>query len=300
MKGLLSYLLFRGVSGLFGLLPEPAVRHTGRGIGRLLSYVAKDRLALQERHMRRVLGSEATGDQVTAAAREMFSSYGRYWAEVFWFRPRREDAVLERTDVLGLGPLREARDSGRGVIFVLPHSGNWEAAGPIGESLSLPVLAVAEDLPNPRITDWFVDTRAAFGIEVVLAGRGSMMRRLARGLREGQSVALVADRDVTGKGVEVEFFGEMTSMPAGAMVLAEMTGAAIFPVGPYFNDGAGYRLVVHEPMVMPDVDDRGERIRVGTQQIARKLEEIIRERPTQWHLFQPLWPSDRAWLEERG
>ena len=300
MKGLLSYSLFRVASGMFGLLPEPVVRHLGRGIGWALSYVATDRLALQERHMRRVLGPDASEDEVVAAAREMFSSYGRYWAEVFWFRSRREDAILRRSEVLGLGPLIEARDAGEGLIMVLPHCGNWEAAGPVADSLSIPVLAVAEDLPNPRITEWFVETRAAYGIEVVLAGQGSMMRRLARGLRKGQSVALVSDRSVTGKGVDVEFFGEMTSMPAGPMVLAEMTGAAIFPVGPYFEEGAGYRLVVHDPLEMPDIDDRTERIRVGTQEIARKLEEIIRERPTQWHLFQPLWPSDRAWLEQRG
>ena len=300
MKGYLGYLLYRMLSGLFGLLPEPAVRLTGRGLGRLLSYVAGDRLALQERHMRRVLGPDVGDAEVTAAAREMFSSYGRYWAEVFWFRPRREQAVLDRSHVDGVEGLNEARDSGRGIVLALPHCGNWEAAGPVAESLRIPVLAVAEDLPNPRITDWFVETRAAFGIEVVLTGQGSMMRRLARGLRKGQSVALVADRDVTGKGVEVEFFGEKANMPAGPVVLADMTGAALFPVGAYFNDGAGYRLEVHEPMDLPDIEDRTERIRVGTQELARKLEEIIRKHPTQWHLFQPNWPSDREWQKERG
>ena len=193
----------------------------------------------------------------------------------------------------------EARDAGRGIILALPHCGNWEAAGPIADSLRIPVLAVAEDLPNPRITEWFVQTRAGFGIDVVLTGEGSMMRRLARGLRAGKSVALVADRDVTGKGIEVEFFGEKTTMPAGPAVLADMTGAAVFAVSPYFEDGPGYRIIVHEPMELPAIEDRGERIQIATQRLARKLEEIIRERPPQWHLFQPNWPSDRTWLEER-
>jgi KDO2-lipid IV(A) lauroyltransferase len=299
VKGYLAYLLYRVLAGLFGLLPEPAVRRSGRGLGRLLSYVAGDRFALQQRHMRRVLGPGPTEDEVTSAAREMFSSYGRYWAEVFWFRPRREQWILDSSNVTGLGPLTEARDAGRGIILALPHCGNWEAAGPIADFLRIPVLAVAEDLPNPRITEWFVQTRAGFGIEVVLTGQGSMMRRLARGLRDGKSVALVADRDVTGKGIEVEFFGEKTTMPAGPAVLADLTGAAVFPVAPYFEDGAGYRLIVHEPMELPEIEDRSERIEVATQRLARKLEEIIRERPTQWHLFQPNWPSDRVWLEER-
>lgn len=250
--------------------------------------------------MRRVLGAAVSETEVTAAAREMFASYGRYWADVFWFRPRRKEQVAELSYITGLEPVFEAKSAGRGIIFALPHMGNWEAAGTVAEAIEVPVLAVAEDLSNPRITDWFVETRKAYGIDIVIAGRGSVTAQLVRRLREGGGVALVADRDVTGRGLQVSFFGEETSLPAGPVVLADRTGAALFPVGSYFNDGAGYRLIVHEEIPVPDIDDREERLREGTRRFAAKLEEIIERAPPQWHLFQANWPSDKKWAEDRG
>jgi len=299
VKGLAGYLLYRALSGLFGLLPAPAVRVTGRGVGRGLSYVAGGRMSLLRRHMRRVMGPDPSDDEITAAGREMFASYGRYWAEVFWFRPRRKDLVIRGARVTGLEDVFKAKEAGRGIIFAVPHMGNWEIAGALGESLDLNVLSVAEDLPNPRITDWFVKTRAAYGIEIIVAGRGSTTTPLARALKNAQVVALVADRDVTGKGIEVEFFGEKTTMPVGPVSLALMTGAAIFPIGSQF-DGAGHYFPCQPELVVPDADDRSERIRLGTQALAVAYEGLIRQKPTDWHLFSANWPSDRIAEDAEG
>lgn len=298
MKGLAGYLLYRLLAGVFALMPAAVVRRSGRGIGRLLSYPAVDRLALQRRHMRRLLGPDPSEDEITEAGREMFASYGRYWAELFWFRPRRSRWVVDHTDVTGEEAVLAAKAEGRGIIFAVPHLGNWEVAAPLSHSLGLPLTSVAEELPNRRITDWFIKTRAGFGVDILIAGRGSTISSLVRALKAGQVVALVADRDVTGTGVEVEFFGERTTMPSGPAALSELTGAAVFPIGTYF-DGGGYRVVAHPELEMPPVEDRSERLRLGTQALATVFEEIILEAPTQWHLFQPNWPSDRQWLEER-
>ena len=295
MKDLPAYLLFRGMSGAFGRLPASAVRATGQGIGRVMATRSRRRFLLAKRHMHRVLGPEADLD---AATREMFASYGRYWAEVFWFRSDRKPEIVANTEVIGLDRVIEARDAKRGMIFALPHVGNWEAAAVVAEAVETPVLAVAEDLPNKRITEWFIETRRAFGIDVVLA-RSGVTRQLVAHLRAGGAVALLSDRDVTGRGVEVHFFGEQTRMPAGPAALADHTGAALFPVATYF-DGAGYRDVVHAELEIPKLEDRSERIQAGTQQLARRHEHMIREAPTQWHLFQPNWPSDREWLERAG
>jgi len=290
-----AYLLFRGMSGAFGLLPSSAMRATGQGIGRAMAMRSRRRYGLARRHMERVLGPDVDLD---AATRAMFASYGRYWAEVFWFRPHRKAEIMANTEMIGLEPVFAVRDSDRGIIFALPHVGNWEAAAVVAEAIETPVLAVAEDLPNKRITDWFIETRHDFGIEVALAKTG-VTRRLAAHLRDGGTVALMSDRDVTGRGIEVEFFGERTRMPAGPAALADRTGAALFPVATYF-DGAGHRLVVHDELAIPDLEDRADRVEAGTQALARRHEAIIREAPTQWHLFQPNWPSDRAWLENIG
>ena len=80
--------------------------------------------------------------------------------------------MVRQAHATGLDAVYAAQQAGRGVVMVAPHMGNWEVAGAVAESLNLRVLSVAEDLPNKRITDWFVKTRAAFGIDILVHGRG--------------------------------------------------------------------------------------------------------------------------------
>jgi len=93
------------------------------------------------------------------------------------------------------------------------------------------------------------------------------------------------------KGIEVDFFGEKTTMPPGPATLAVRTGAPLFPVGCYFTEG-GYRVVVHPALPIPDAKSRSDRVSAATQALAQKLEEIIGVAPDQWHLVVPNWPSD--------
>jgi len=292
VKKLGGYWLYRALAGLFGLLPEPAMRWSGERLGWLLSFVARDRMALLERHISRVVPD--SGADLTRRARAMFTSYGRYWAEVFWIRPRRKAEFVAAAEVEGLDNILAARDTGRGIVLALPHLGNWEAAGAKAEDVGIPVLAVAESLPNPLITDWFIDVRNHMGIDVVLTGRGHRVTpALVERLEAGGTVALLADRDLSGRGIEVEFFGERTTIPAGPVTLADRTGAVLLPVGCYFAPGPGHRFVVHPPLELPRQGTTEERVAAGAQRLAGVLEDIISEAPEQWHMFQPNWPSDR-------
>ncbi len=299
MNELLAYIPFRIAAGIFGLLPEPVIRWLGETAGDVVARRRAGRYPLLRSHMSRVLGPEATEDELEAAVRGMYRSYGRYWAETFWFRPRRRSVITRSATRVNFDPVFAAMEQGRGRIFALPHVGNWEVAGVIADEIGTPVVAVAEHLPNQRITDWFLDVRAHFGIDIILTSDPNRTRKLIKILKDGGAVALVADRDVTGRGIEVEFFGERTSMPAGAVALAEMTGAALLPVGAYYRDGKGYRIVVHDPVDLPDLPDREARVAAGVQEFAHVLEDIIREEPSQWHLFQPNWPSDERFEKAR-
>ncbi|HEY5890085.1 MAG TPA: phosphatidylinositol mannoside acyltransferase [Acidimicrobiia bacterium] len=290
MKQYLAYLALRLGVGAVGLLPASWARSLGCFGGQIWHRFASGRRIMAERHMARVLGSDA---DAVAAGKEVMVSYGRYWAEALWARARRVPGMMERTTVIGLDYLTAARDAGNGAIFALPHLGNWEAAAPIAVNEHMPVVAVAENLVNTRITDWFTSMRGEFGIEIVLAtGSTEVMRSLERAIGENKAIALLSDRDLKGRGVEVEFFGEVTTMPPGPATLAIRTGAPLHPIGCYF-DGPGYRIVVHEQIPVPDGDSRIEIVQAMTQTLARKLEQIINEAPEQWHLVQPNWPSDR-------
>jgi KDO2-lipid IV(A) lauroyltransferase len=284
-----NYALFRSLTAIFGVLPEPVVRRVGRSLGYLLSFVASDKLDMAERHMTRATGTSQGARRV---ARRMFASYGRYWAEVFWMRPRKFDAIVRHADVVGLEHVDAARS--HGIVLALPHVGNWEAAGAKAVAEGVPVLAVAEALADRRVVDWFVDVRRRFGIDVIIGDRSaSVTKALLERLKDKRTIALPCDRDIWRDGVPVVFFGEETTLPAGPVALADRTGAHLLVVGCYFKRGRGHRLVVQPRVEIPAAPTPEERVRLGTQELARRLEKTITAAPEQWHMMVPNWPSDR-------
>lgn len=296
MNDLLTFLGYRIGAGLIGAFPEPVIRRIGMTAGWLSWWWAKDRKSIALRHMERVLG-EGDSDAVRRASRAMFSAYGRYWAETLWFRPRRFGQVSRRVTLIGLEHVRTAQSQNRPIIVALPHIGNWEMAGTLAADAGVRITAVAEALANRRLATWFTEMRAQLSIQVVLAEGTSTMRALLAALREGRLVALVADRNIGGRGIEVEFFGERTSLPAGPALLALRTGAVLLPGASYFKPGAGHRMVVLPPVPEPP-KGAGRRAEVMTSELARRFEYLIRQAPTQWHLVQPNWPSDREFLAD--
>ena len=291
MRDALGYYLYRALAGLFGLLPEPVIRRLGYGLGWAASFVARRRFETTRRHQRRVQGEEV---DTVGAARRVFGFYGRYWAEVFWIRPRRRRAILERSTLVNAEVLHAAMRSGEGMVLALPHTGNWEAAGLRSAAEGARVLAVAEALPNERIVEWFTGMRATMDIDIVIARKGARVTpALVERLRAGGTVALLCDRDLKGTGIPVTLFGEETTMPAGPAALAERTGAHLVPVGIYFEPGAGNRFVVHPRLPVPDLPTREERVAEMTRRLAGVIEEIVRAAPEQWHLIVPNWPGDR-------
>lgn len=292
MKDRFGYILFRVAASIIGLLPEAVIRNLGVWAGGVASKRRTTDRVLPTSHMRRVIGTEASETELAEAVDGMYRSYGRYWAETFWFRPRRRRSILRRVQRVNFGPVYKAQAANRGIVFAVTHVGNWEIAGLIAEDMGLNLMAVAEDLPNERITQWFVDVRAKFGIDIVLTSDKKLRSKMIRRLKDGGALALLADRDVTGGGIPTRFFGEETSLPAGPAALAELTDSVLLPVTVYFNAGAGHRIVVGDPVETPETSTRAERIKLGTQRVTDALEWMIREEPSQWHLFQPNWPSD--------
>ena len=284
MKDLAGYLLVRIGVGLVGLLPFRAARRLGELAGLIWYVFGGDRKRMARRHMQRVLGSKVQRRQ----ARQVFRSYGRYWAETLWVRPRRIPELDGTLEIVGLEHLREAAHSGTGVIIAVPHLGNWEPAALSGQRAGIEILAVAEKLRNQRLTKWFTSLRNQFGITIVLAGRGSM-RGIEEGIARGAAVCLLCDRDLSGRGIKTEFFGEETTLPAGPAALALRTEAPLLLGASYFTP-TGHKLVLQRLELPPEAKE----LKDVTKLIAKGLEELIRKAPEQWHLLQPNWPSDRA------
>ncbi|MDO5712414.1 MAG: phosphatidylinositol mannoside acyltransferase, partial [Micrococcales bacterium] len=228
---------------LVKLLPEPVARKVfdlgadiaakrGAGQGQLRSNLA------------RVLGVPAA-EVPDELIRQSIRSYARYWREAFRL-PGLDLAAtgkqLDR-DIQGKEHIEAAVAAGRGAVLALPHSGNWDMAGVWLVSACGEFSTVAERLKPESLFQRFVDYRERLGFEVfpLSGGEEPPFPALRRRLESGGVVCLLGERDLTGRGVPVEFFGERTSMPAGPAKLAIETGAALLPVHCWFTeDGWGF------------------------------------------------------------
>lgn len=284
------YLLYRFGAEALRLLPEPVARALGGGIGRLAGVLDPKRRAVVAGNLGHVLGPAADRRQLDRVVGRAFAAYGHYWAEAARLRPSDRQLLEGRVEMEGADRLFEAARSGRGAVLALPHLGIWEVGGLWSATQGVPLTAVAEPLSPPELFDWFVAQRRALGIEVVRLGGGAA-GKLSAALRDGKVIALLADRDVAGDGIEVEFFGERTRLPGGPALLALRTGAALLPCAIYDLGGGRHRGVLRPAL---EVERRGhlrEDVARLTQALAHELEVLIRARPEQWHVFQPNWPS---------
>jgi phosphatidylinositol dimannoside acyltransferase len=100
-------------------------------------------------------------------------------------------------------------------------------------------------------------------------------------------VALVADRDLSGGGVEVEMFGRTRRMPAGPALLALSAGAPLIS-GPTYTTPDGW-VEVLTPVSIEPTDRRKDDIIALTRALAAAFEHAIAAAPPDWHLFQPGW-----------
>jgi KDO2-lipid IV(A) lauroyltransferase len=181
---------------------------------------------------------------------------------------------------------------GRGVVIVLPHVGSWEYGGRWLAQQGYPMTTVGEMLEPPELFEWFTSQRGALGLTVLPPGPGTTVALLDT-LRAGRVVGLLADRDLAGNGVEVEFFGEKTTLPAGPALLALRSGAALMTCAIYQRPSGRYHAVLQPPLDSTRSGGMRKDVQRMTEDTARALEDLIRPAPEQWHLFQPNWPSDR-------
>ena len=287
-----TYLVYRGLASVAQYLPRAAIDPIAAMAGLAMAELSLRRRPVVKANLRRVR-PDATERELDRLVIEAFDSYARYWAESARLGNIRPREVLSRVHVRGFEPIEAALLERRGAIVALPHLGSWEIGGLWLTLRGFPMTTVVEPLQPVELFEWFKEQRSALGLRV-LSPEPATTGRLVQTLREGRLVGLVADRDLGGNGVEVEFFGERTTLPAGPAVLALRTGAPLFPAAVYQRAGGRYEGVVLAPLDCKRGHGRlRDDVAVVTQALARSFEELIRAAPSQWHLFQPNWPSDR-------
>ncbi|MBT2412923.1 phosphatidylinositol mannoside acyltransferase [Streptomyces sp. ISL-12] len=273
-------------------LPEPVAARLGRTVADLTWKRRGQGVLRLERNYARVVPG-ASPERLAALSRAGMRSYLRYWMESFRLPAWSRDRIAAGVTVKDLHHLTEAMDAGKGAVVALPHLANWDLAGAwLTTELGIPFTTVAERLKPETLYDRFVAYREGLGMEVLPHTGGAAFGTLARRLRAGGLVCLVADRDLSASGVEVEFFGEPARMPGGPALLAQQTGAALLPVTLWYDDSPVMRGRVHPPVGVPESGSRREKASVMTQALADAFATGIAEHPEDWHMLQRLWLAD--------
>lgn len=283
----------RLASRVVGVVPHRLGSVATRLLSRAAVHVSADQRRIAERNLRRALGPDTTDRQIRRAVDAVFESYGRYWYDTLRLPDLSDAAVADGMTIEGMQHISGAIDRGVGPILALPHVGGWEWAGRwLGTAHGLNVTAVAERLEPPELNDWFLELRAGLGMRIIPLGPRAGSESAAA-LAAGDVMCLLCDRDIAGNGIEVEFFGERTTLPAGPALMALRSGSPLLPTAVYFR-GSRCHSVVEAPL---DTERRGrlrDDVERVTGDLAVALERLIRVAPEQWHLLQPNWPSDHV------
>jgi phosphatidylinositol dimannoside acyltransferase len=279
----LAYQLFDAIADIYWL---------GRGGGerQLAANLARVRPGASEAELR-------------ALSRAGMRSYMRYWCDAFRLPSWSHDRIVAGVRVVGDEPVRAHLAAGRGVVMALSHMGNWDHAGAWSTLRLARATTVAERLEPVEVSQAFLAFRERLGMEILSLGASDLFGTLVRRLRDGGFVPLLADRDLTARGVEVSFFDEPARMAAGPAALAELTGAALFPVtiryerltgsaSRQIKSGWGIVIEFGEQVQRPEAASRPGRVAAMSQTLADRLAAGIRQAPQDWHMLQKVFVAD--------
>jgi lauroyl/myristoyl acyltransferase len=280
---------FRLVAWLARTLPERAGRRVFDAFGRLTYHLLPGVRATVAANQAMVLGREPGSDLVVSATKEAFSLYARYWFDTFRARILPVAELNARTVTEGIDRIDRALEGGKGCIAVLPHMGNWDVAGRWLAVNDYLIASVAEELRPRNLFELFLEHREALGMKIIpLTKEGHVGQQLGALLGQNWIVALLADRDLTGRGVEVEMFGAPRKLPAGPALLSLSTGAPLM-VCPMWTTENGWKIQVGAALEIERTGDLRADVTALTRRMAAEFERAISARPVDWHMFQPAW-----------
>ena len=283
------YLLYLFAWKVIGILPEKTayqlanfvsdqiLRKNGKGIQRLRS------------NYKRVVPS-ISNSALEALTKEGMRSYLRYWFDTFRLNKWSKSRIIETTFVVRENLLRDPIETKKGCIIALPHAGNWDHAAAYFCSTGIPITAVVERLKPEAIFKKFLAYRQSIGIEAI-SHREKTIPILMERLNQGKLVALVADRDMSRNGIEVNFLGGIAKMPAGPAILAIKTGSPLVTAYIRYLD-KGIEITFDETIKLPISGSEDEQVRIVTQSMADNFAKRIKDSLVDWHMLQRIWVDE--------
>ncbi|MCA1840563.1 MAG: hypothetical protein ABR507_02230 [Actinomycetota bacterium] len=269
-------------------------------LGAAIAYrVSRNKRNIVTRNLARVIGE---GPLLKDAVKQAYVSYAEYWLETFRLgRYSREEIMsMIEADEETIAAVTDSLATGKGVVLATAHLGFYDLGVAWVGQMGWPFTTVAEVLKPRALFDWFAGTRDRNGMHVIPAKPGSAAReRLIEVVRSGEGVAILADRDLSRRGLWARLFGERTTLAAGPPLVLVETGAPLI-AGAVYKVGPRRFKVIFEKVPYELTGDRQADLDSLASVMASQIERFVREAPAQWHLFSTNWPSDEAHLTPRG
>lgn len=299
--------LFAFAWRVVGTVPDVVVRGLFRAVADVLWLLRGGGVRQLEANLRRVR-PQARPEEVRRLSLHGMRSYMRYYGEAFALVGVAPEQIDARVRVVNDDALRAALAEGRTVVMALGHLGNWDLAGAWATRNLGRTVTVAERLKPEALFQEFLRFRESLGLEIIAldgAGGGGVFRELVRAVKQpgGGLVPLLADRDLTARGVEVDLFGERARVAAGPAALAVATGAPLCATAITYERlhgarrraaGTAWGIVIEFGRVLPVPDDvpRPERVAALTQAWVDDLGAGIARAPQDWHMLQKVFVAD--------
>jgi phosphatidylinositol dimannoside acyltransferase len=284
---LLPVLLRFGV-WLAPALPRALGYHLADLAGDLAWLLNQPARGAVEGNLRRVRGTTPSW----RAVRQVFRHGARNYYDTLIIPNLTAAALIDLVTVEGWHHLDEALRGGRGAIMAGVHLSSVALAGQVVAAKGYAVTSVVEKVDPPELHDLLVRLRSGGGVRILPLG-GDIFGQLLAVLRRNEIVALVMDRDISGTGVVVDFFGAQAKLPSGPALLAMRSGAPILPVAAVRAPDGRFRGWISSPLWVEPGSGARERVRSTTQRIAGQLERFIGTFSTQWTVFQPFWSDQQ-------
>ena len=283
------YLLYLFAWKLIAVLPEKSAY-------KLADYVSDRIYKKNGKGIKRLRGNygrvmpEYSSQKLEELTKLGMRSYLRYWFDTFRLSKWSKNRIISTTQVIRENLLRDPIQSKQGCIVALPHAGNWDHAAAYFCSTGITLTAVVEKLKPEAIFKKFLAYRQSIGIEAI-SHKEKPIPILTQRLQAGKLIALVADRDMSRNGIEVNFFGKTSKMPSGPAVLAIKTGAPLITAYVRYTSG-GIEIIFDETLKPTNSGSEEEQIKIITQSMADNFAKRIKENPVDWHMLQRIWVDE--------
>lgn len=288
MRGYLIYVLYRLVAVTAGRLPPAAGYWLARQISRVL-YVVSPRLRRAVgSNMRHALGPGADRDRVREATRKAFVNIVKGHYDLFRVARLSVDEIKDIIQADGMHHLFHALSQGQGAIVVSAHVGNIDLVGQLPLAHGIPISGAVQHIQPEPLFRFLLKLRQSHGLRLIPSDESQI--GLFRALKRGEIIALPADRDVTGHGHVIEFFGTPTRLPDGPVRVALRTGAPLIPAFVERLPDDTFRVNVEPPLELQYTGDAEADVNLGMKLVVAAMERHISRHPDQWLVAAPIWP----------